>query len=513
MDRVYRLYALSIAMKMKSANNATPQATPATNPTEKWRKTWSEFQRALRSAKDPFNPFVWIYRLGLAGLEYLYFQSRLHVVVEKYQLNKVWAPLIPLFALGLISFVILLYFLSIRKMVQQRWCGEKSSLECIWIRFHDAMVVYFGLMVFYYYLKTNLSSPGVALPKVKIKEWSCWEKQGGFFGSRGYPKIDADAEQARVALYDPPNDLLLKEEDSSKDTPKSETKYSGQKANNESIEQSKKQDSSSVTMIFPSTDSSFCKTCQITRPPRCHHCKSCNRCVLQWDHHCHYVNNCIGYNNYRSFVLLLLYITMGCWYGLAVLIVPFYELIRQEQERQAVEPSNLFQDVEQKAMGALEKMYIFYHQSQFFCDIPRTPWGMMQLVMFSEEGFPPTLGVKLVYPLLLGIGVTMTFFLGLHIKYIVKARTTLEHKIILEMTYKNLVQKYSVSAETVSVAKTASAEDFVRNPFDQGWRKNIRQIMGPSLLDLFLPGDIEPPPPFVPMDTMTDALSDTKKTQ
>ena len=34
------------------------------------------------------------------------------------------------------------------------------------------------------------------------------------------------------------------------------------------------------------------------------------------DHHCTFIGRCIGYGNYRSFIFMLLYLTMGCWFVL-----------------------------------------------------------------------------------------------------------------------------------------------------------------------------------------------------
>lgn len=41
------------------------------------------------------------------------------------------------------------------------------------------------------------------------------------------------------------------------------------------------------------------------KPPRSHHCKVCNQCVLEMDHHCPFVNNCVGMDTQRYFLLFL----------------------------------------------------------------------------------------------------------------------------------------------------------------------------------------------------------------
>ena len=51
----------------------------------------------------------------------------------------------------------------------------------------------------------------------------------------------------------------------------------------------------------------FCSKCQLPKPPRAHHCRICNKCVLRMDHHCLWVNNCVGHLNYMFFVLFLVY--------------------------------------------------------------------------------------------------------------------------------------------------------------------------------------------------------------
>lgn len=84
----------------------------------------------------------------------------------------------------------------------------------------------------------------------------------------------------------------------------------------------------------------------------------------------------------------------------------------------------------------------------------------------------------------------MLGFVGYHLKYILSAVTTLEHRVILEHKYAALLHSGSGSGDT-----TPSP---TRNPFDQGWNKNLVQLLGPNLLLVFLPWPVKPPPPFLP---------------
>jgi len=51
----------------------------------------------------------------------------------------------------------------------------------------------------------------------------------------------------------------------------------------------------------------YCEKCACVKPDRAHHCSVCGSCVLKMDHHCPWVNNCVAFNNYKYFVLFLLY--------------------------------------------------------------------------------------------------------------------------------------------------------------------------------------------------------------
>ena len=51
----------------------------------------------------------------------------------------------------------------------------------------------------------------------------------------------------------------------------------------------------------------LCHVCHMDQPPRSHHCKICNGCILKRDHHCFLVGTCIGHYNQRYFVVFTFY--------------------------------------------------------------------------------------------------------------------------------------------------------------------------------------------------------------
>ena len=50
------------------------------------------------------------------------------------------------------------------------------------------------------------------------------------------------------------------------------------------------------------------------------------KCIYNMDHYCPWMSNCVGFYNYRYFVMFLLYLQLGCWYVMILLLVNFMRL-------------------------------------------------------------------------------------------------------------------------------------------------------------------------------------------
>ncbi|CAF0742558.1 unnamed protein product [Rotaria sordida] len=61
-----------------------------------------------------------------------------------------------------------------------------------------------------------------------------------------------------------------------------------------------------------------CLKCDVMRPPRAHHCKVCQKCVVRYDHHCPWINNCVGYRNHVHFILFCFFMALISAYATIV---------------------------------------------------------------------------------------------------------------------------------------------------------------------------------------------------
>ena len=67
--------------------------------------------------------------------------------------------------------------------------------------------------------------------------------------------------------------------------------------------------------VSEDADWPFCERCLSHRPPRTHHCRACDVCVLKRDHHCWFAGGCVGHTNHRYYVCALSFMFVAALYG------------------------------------------------------------------------------------------------------------------------------------------------------------------------------------------------------
>ena len=76
----------------------------------------------------------------------------------------------------------------------------------------------------------------------------------------------------------------------------------------------------------------FCFHCQEIKPPRCHHCRSCNKCILKMDHHCPWTGNCVGQENLKYFIQFLFYASLILLSHFVSELVLYFLVIKNQEK-------------------------------------------------------------------------------------------------------------------------------------------------------------------------------------
>lgn len=478
----------------RNKKNKENKTAEGGDPLNELQQQWEGFKEALYSV-EPFDQWHWIYVLFRAFICYLIIYVQRKILPTR--VKKVSKVIIPCFALCLVASMLSLYFLVLRnEVLLPRWCSTTPTAACRWAFFHDALVSYLGIMIFWNYLITVLSSPGVALPQKestingKKKEpliWKSSEGRGGCCFINPFP-VNVNLEFSRVQRFMGPSATFLLSNATTTDTtvdcidgqshqnPRETASHEATADNRHNQE---------IVIHIPSLESSACEWCHIyNRPPRCHHCSTCNRCVLQMDHHCIWMNTCIGYGNYRNFLLTIAYVMLACIYGTIMLVFPFRELLQEQVAQHG------------------------FWTTLWNLRIPPL-WVLVSKALYSRNTngddshycvLDGNVALKVAFPFLLGVALTMIVFLSFHLWLIFKGMTTLERIIQIDRM-KSIFQSPINKINPIVVI----------NPYDQGFRKNAYQVFGRNFLCLLLPVYVEPPHPYIPPPPLPPSSVQCKK--
>ena len=524
----------------------------------KWETTWKQFNRELRDPYSDFNALGWTMKLLLSLVSLGIYKFRLQKLVP-FLRSSIPMFAVVLICSVISSYILSIR----TNVVKKRWCyrrdvvpeekGEEDDnvdtlmVPIPWggvvVYVHDFIVMYLSGMILFHYLSAVFKSPGVALSSkydddirrrrrrrhdcnddddddddVRKQsppeglEWTATRSQGGMLCLD--PTLDVIQERELTATYMNVSTSICATTTTATTTTETDTSTTvsattpaNQQQHVQTQDQNKshcRSDGAARTGLdtatsFPSLDRTFCAKCNIWRPARCHHCSVCDRCVLQFDHHCGWLNNCVGYNNYRHFLLTLIFLTAGCWYGIVILYKPFYEPLKRSLDEYGWK-SVLFYG----GSGDDDSGGSFLGIPTFKSLIHQLRSGTASLSSSPVEDSDVI--VNIVFPLLASVGLIQVVFLSYHIVYVCSAMTTLEYSMLTQWRYKKIFgddgrnennQKTFSNAGDRSNGITETIFSMPippPNPFDGGWMNNLRNVLGP-IQYIFIPLYFPPTPP------------------
>ncbi|KAK9455034.1 DHHC palmitoyltransferase-domain-containing protein [Dipodascopsis uninucleata] len=171
----------------------------------------------------------------------------------------------------------------------------------------------------------------------------------------------------------------------------------------------------------------YCNKCRCWKPDRTHHCSTCRKCVLKMDHHCPWFSVCVGFENYKYFILFLIYVLLDCFISFCASGIVLYNWINNDE----------------------------YLDSYISLN-------------------------KLLLMILSGVfGFAVSVFLAYQLYLLFSNKTTIE--AMETQRYKS-----QLVANSYRYSEPPSSET-VGNVFDLGYRENFRQVMGDNPWLWFVP--------------------------
>ena len=206
----------------------------------------------------------------------------------------------------------------------------------------------------------------------------------------------------------------------------------------------------------------FCQKCNAYKPPRAHHCRVCQKCVLRMDHHCVWINNCVGHKNYKAFFLFLFYAVLAV--GHSAMILSWNMVTSESNNRNKKIPHNTAAAGNSSTSGAWDWDAI--------CEVA---------------------ALMISFPLLIAIGLLFAW----HVWLTSKNCTTIEHyegvrsKVTLTQPIDENGETSSARGESDSngskVTRTTTTTT-ITHPYSLGLSGNLREVLGAKMRYWFFPG-------------------------
>ena len=206
----------------------------------------------------------------------------------------------------------------------------------------------------------------------------------------------------------------------------------------------------------------FCQKCNAYKPPRAHHCRVCQECVLRMDHHCVWINNCVGHKNYKAFFLFLFYAVLAV--GHSAMILSWNMVTSESNNRNKKISHNTAAAGNSSTSGAWDWDAI--------CEVT---------------------ALMISFPLLIAIGLLFAW----HVWLTSKNCTTIEHyegvrsKVTLTQPIDENGETSSARGESDSngskVTRTTTTTT-ITHPYSLGLSGNLREVLGAKMRYWFFPG-------------------------
>ncbi|KAH6855287.1 DHHC palmitoyltransferase-domain-containing protein [Chaetomium sp. MPI-CAGE-AT-0009] len=210
----------------------------------------------------------------------------------------------------------------------------------------------------------------------------------------------------------------------------------------------------------------WCSSCCNWKMDRAHHCSEIERCVKKMDHYCPWVGGIVAETSFKFFVQFTFYTAIHCAIVIAAAVICFQSKVRNDGGIDgvligALAVAALF-GLFTFTMTATSMRYILVNLTTV--DYLKSKNVVHQLAIRVPQGTRPTQSYNVItYPL--------------------PKTTNATNATLQTTTTESLSPRDQLATRTFAIVKTEMGE----NPWDLGYYRNWKSVMGDNLFDWLLP--------------------------